>query len=58
MQIRYANLFGTATASLKAEKAVWTSYDEATIKVPAQEVYAAVRDFESYSKWNECTPSI
>lgn len=37
---------------------MFTFYGEATIEAPAQKVYEALRDFESYSKWNKYTPTI
>ncbi|KAF7197163.1 hypothetical protein HII31_01588 [Pseudocercospora fuligena] len=46
------------TPCIKAAQGVWTAYGEAIIDAPAEKVYAAVRDLQSYSKWNEYTPTI
>lgn len=43
---------------IRKEQGVFTFYGESTIKAPAKDVYAALRDFRSYSKWNLYIPEI
>jgi len=46
------------TPSIKPEQGVWTSYGSAVIKKPAETVWNAVRDFQSWRKWNHYTPEV
>lgn len=41
-----------STPTQEAGKGVWTFYGSATIDAPAQQVWDALKDFQSYSKWN------
>ncbi|KAI9704696.1 MAG: hypothetical protein M1820_005444 [Bogoriella megaspora] len=47
-----------ATPTQPAGTGLWTFYGSVTISAPAKDIWDALVDFQSYSKWNFYTPTI